>query len=315
MQEQFSFNADELTYVKVKSNKQKKLKRIFLVSLLFIVVQFILLAFTFPYLKSVESRLVEQENEKLLDEYLVLQGKLKNAESKLSYLESRDDSLFRAIFEISPLSATMRHAGFGGTDKYASLENFEHSDLMINTAARLDALMSKTNVQDASYDELKKVLKKKQDYFESIPALRPLSLKNTRLSSFYGVRLHPILKRYKMHKGIDIAAPKGTLVYAPGNGKVVEIKRKGGYGKEIIIDHGYGYTTRFAHLSKILVYKGEKIKRGQIIAKVGSTGLSTAPHLHYEVRKNNKAINPENYFYADIDPEKYLDWKKGLLRK
>ncbi len=314
MEEQYAFDAQNLTYVKIKSSKIEKLKRGLLFSLIFIVFQLALLFFTYPYFKSENSKLLKQENEKLLDEYLVLQEKLKTAESRLSYLEARDDSLFRAIFEISPLSSTMRDAGFGGADKYASLENYEHSDLMINTASRLDILMSKAKVQDASYNELKKVLKKKYKYFDAMPALRPISKDNTYLSSSYGYRLHPILRKYRMHRGIDIAAPVGTPVYAPGDGKVVEIKKKGGYGKEIVIDHGFGYSTRYAHLSKILVYKGQRVKRGDIIAKVGNTGLSTAPHLHYEVRRNGAAINPENYFYADIDPKDYIKWKEGLKK-
>ncbi len=310
MEEHYSFDSQSLTYVKVEKRKAKKIKQVFLFVPLFLIIQLALLFFTYPVFKTENTRLLKRENEKLLDEYLVLQQKLQVAENQLNFLESRDDSLYREIFEISPVSSTMRRAGIGGTDRYSSLQNYENKDIMISTAARLDALLSKAKVQNESYNELWKVKKKRDARFKSMPALRPLAKKNSYLSSAYGYRLHPILGRYRMHKGIDIAAPKGTNVYAPGNGKVIEIKRKGGYGKEIVIDHSYGYTSRYAHLSKILVFKGQRVQRGEIIAKVGSTGLSTAPHLHYEIRVNNQAINPENYFYADIDPVDYLKWKK-----
>ncbi|MCK5537803.1 MAG: M23 family metallopeptidase [Bacteroidales bacterium] len=308
--EQYSFNKATLSIEKLENKSSKRLKKILFFSILFIAIQFAALVFTYPIFKSENSRILKRENQKLLNEYLILQSKLELAETTLEDLEKLDDSLYRSIFSLSPLPASMRQAGRGGHSPYSTLENYENSDLMISTSSRLDDLLSKAKVQTESY----KILFKEQINFEkknrSIPALRPVSQEDSHLSSVYGIRLHPILGRYKMHHGIDLAAPIGTDVYSPGDGKVIKIERKSGYGNEIIIEHEFGYTTRYGHLSKILVQKGQKITRGQIIAKVGNTGLSTAPHLHYEVKKYGQSINPENYFYADVDPKKYVQWLK-----
>ena len=139
-----------------------------------------------------------------------------------------------------------------------------------------------------------------------IPAIQPVSNKELRrIASGFGYRYHPIYKTLRMHTGMDFSAPRGTPIYATGNGKVKSTKRKSGYGKTCVVDHGFGYKTLYGHMSKIIVKRGQKVKRGEIIGYVGSTGTSTSPHLHYEVRINDKPVNPVHYFFNDLSPEEY----------
>ena len=161
-------------------------------------------------------------------------------------------------------------------------------------------------IQSTSYDEIVKLANNKEKMFAAIPAIQPVSNKQLiRLASGFGYRIHPVYKVKKFHSGIDFSAPIGTPIYATADGKVSKAKRSGGYGKLVEIDHGFGYKTRYAHMHDFEVRKGQNVKRGQIIGYVGNTGLSTAPHLHYEIVLNNKKINPVNYFFNDLDPDEY----------
>ena len=179
--------------------------------------------------------------------------------------------------------------------------------MVVNTAQRIDILTSQLYVQSKSFDDIYEMAKNKSEMLSCIPAIMPV--KNVdiyRISSHYGQRTDPFYKVTKFHNGIDFSGPEGIGIYASGDGTVIKVERnKSGYGNNIIIDHGYGYKTRYAHLKDIKVKKGSKVKRGQEIGTMGNTGKSTAPHLHYEVLKNNKAVNPINFFFNDITPEEY----------
>jgi murein DD-endopeptidase MepM/ murein hydrolase activator NlpD len=225
----------------------------------------------------------------------------------LKDIEERDDNIYRTIFEAEPVPIDERRAGIGGVDRYAELKGYENSDLIIETTKRIDQLSRELYIQSKSFDKVYKLAKSKSKMLASIPGIQPITNKDfTRIVSGFGYRMHPIYKTMRMHTGIDFSAPIGTPIYATGDGKVAYPSEDlGGYGLVVEINHGYGYQTLYAHMSKIIVKPGQIVKRGEIIGYVGNTGRSTGPHLHYEVRKNGKPIDPVNFFYQDLSPEEY----------
>lgn len=236
-----------------------------------------------------------------------MNDKIDNLDLLLAELEDRDDNIYRMIFEAEPIPSSVRKAGYGGSNRYLALDGYVNSEMVVNTAKRIDVLSSQLYVQSKSFDEIYDMAKNKSEMLSCIPAIMPVKGTDIyRISSHYGHRTDPFYKVTKFHGGIDFSGPVGTGIYATGDGVVSKVeKNKSGYGNNIIVDHGYGYKTRYAHLHSFSVKKGDKVKRGQEIGKMGNTGKSTAPHLHYEVIKNNKAINPINFFYNDITPEEY----------
>jgi murein DD-endopeptidase MepM/ murein hydrolase activator NlpD len=223
-------------------------------------------------------------------------------------LQDRDDNIYRVIFEAEPIPKSIREAGIGGVDRYEKLKGYKNSDLIIETGKRLDRIMGQLYVQSKSYDDVFDMAKNKERMLASIPAIQPINEKNLKhIGSYFGSRTDPFYKVRKFHEGIDFCANIGTPVYATGNGSIEMAARDetGGYGNEIIINHGYSYKTVYAHLSRIFVKPGQKILRGQIIGYVGNTGKSTAPHVHYEVRKNGIAINPIYFFFNDLSPDQF----------
>lgn len=261
----------------------------------------------FYYFDSPKEKLLKHEIEKMQMEYGFVNQKLEQMTEVLEGLEYRDENIYRVVFEAEPIPASVREAGTGGSQKYKSLEGYENSDLMTNTAILVDKLRKKMYVQSKSYDEVADLIKNKGLMLSSIPAIMPVANKDlTRVASGYGMRIHPVYKTYKMHTGMDFTAPVGTDIYSTGNGTVVEVDYgKGGYGNHVVVDHGFGYQTLYGHMSKINVKKGQKILRGEVLGLVGNTGTSTGPHLHYEVIKNGVKINPVNYYYNDLSPEEF----------
>jgi murein DD-endopeptidase MepM/ murein hydrolase activator NlpD len=221
-------------------------------------------------------------------------------------MEQRDDNIYRVIFETDPIPPSVRKAGYGGAERYAKLEGYNNSELVIGTTKKLDKLSRELYVQSKSFDEVFKLANNKKEMLSSIPAIIPISKNKGNIASGFGFRIHPIYKVMRMHEGIDITARIGTPIYATGNGYIVNNAGKiSGLGISCMIDHGYGYKTVYGHMSRLKVRPGQKVKRGEIIGYVGSTGLSIGPHLHYEVLKNNKVVNPVNYFFNDLTPEEY----------
>ena len=234
--------------------------------------------------------------------YELLQKRLKQISDVLSDLQRTDDNIYRAIFEAEPIPKSIREAGFGGINRYADLEGFESSDLVISSVKKLDMLTKKIYIQSKSYDEVIELAKNKGEMLASIPAILPISNKDLmRTSAGFGYRIHPIYKIKIFHPGLDFSSPTGTEIYATGNGTVETAEHSfRGYGNHIIISHGFGYKTLYGHMSEFNVKAGQKVKRGDVIGFVGSTGLSTGPHLHYEVWKEGTKVNPINYFYNDL---------------
>ena len=303
----YQFDRESLSYTKIElSFKDIFFKSIvpkFSISILIGVGIFIVLAFSLE--SPLKQDLKDQNNQTLL-KYSLLTKQLERASDQLADMQKRDDDIYRSIFQASPIPSSMRRAGIGGADRYASLNGFEHSATMVQTAKRLDHISKQLVVQSKSYDEIIDLVKNKEKMMASLPAIKPIANKDlTRFGSAFGWRMHPILGYLKMHSGIDLTAPTGTPIYASGDAVVVRADRAGGYGNHVRLNHGYGYVTVYGHLSKLLLRPGQKVKRGDVIGLVGSTGLSTSPHLHYEVRINGKPVNPLNFYYDDLTDEEF----------
>jgi murein DD-endopeptidase MepM/ murein hydrolase activator NlpD len=260
-----------------------------------------------PFFDSPKERILKRENDMMKTQYLAMQNKIDQVNGVLGDLRQRDDNIYRTIFEAEPIPRSIREAGFGGVNRYDDMEGFENSSLVVTTAKKLDKILKQIYVQSKSYDQIIPLALNKEDMLKCIPAIQPVANKGLeRTSSGYGWRIHPWYKIKIFHSGLDFAAPIGTEVYATGDGVVEKTENSfHGYGICVMIDHGFGYKTLYAHLSAFKVSVGQKIKRGDVIGLVGNTGLSTGPHLHYEVIKSKEKVNPVNYFFNDLTPEQY----------
>jgi murein DD-endopeptidase MepM/ murein hydrolase activator NlpD len=267
----------------------------------------IIISLAYTFIDSPKELSLRRENAQLRQQYQLLNRDLDQLADVLEDMERRDDNIYRQILEAEPIPQNVREAGIGGVNRYSQLEGFKNSELVINTNRRLDSIAKRMYVQSKSYDEVVDMAKNKEEMLASIPAIQPVPNKNLRrMASGYGYRIHPIYKVRKMHWGMDFSAPTGTEIFATGDGKVKRIiSSRRGYGNHIVIDHGYGYETLYGHMSQIDVRRGQKLNRGDVIGLVGNTGTSSAPHLHYEVWKDDQKINPANYYFNDLSPEQY----------
>ncbi|MCB0507739.1 MAG: M23 family metallopeptidase, partial [Bacteroidetes bacterium] len=249
----------------------------------------------------------KQELKQMEDKYEILENRVDELNNVIHDLENRDDNIYRVIFEAEPLPENLREGVINEAQIYSQLKGQPDQKIISSTLSKLEQLEKQAYVQSKSYDQLVQLINNKEKMLECIPAIQPISNKDLkRIASGFGYRIDPVYKTKRLHTGLDFAAPTGTPVYATGDG-VVEIagSQGDGYGNKVLINHGYGYETLYGHNSKILVRVGQKVKRGQTIALVGSTGKSTGPHSHYEVWKNGEKINPVNYFFNDLTPEQY----------
>jgi len=303
----YYYDTKTLAYKIVERSKLQMLKRVlfFITSSTAIALGLVVLFFSI--FDSPKEKELKREIDNLLVQYELLEGQIINSSTILDELQERDDNIYRVIFEAEPIDASIRRAGFGGVNRYKKYEGFKHSDLVADLHKKIDQVSKAIYVQSKSFDTVLDLAQNKEEMLAHIPAIQPVANKNLkRMASGYGNRIHPVYKTKKMHWGMDFSAPKGSEVYATGDGKIEKVKRsKRGYGNQVKIDHGYGYKTFYAHLNKYIVKKGQKVKRGDLIGYVGSTGTSTAPHLHYEVIKNNRKVNPVNYYFNDLTAEEY----------
>jgi hypothetical protein len=303
--EQFYYNPKTLAYEKRRRSGKVVFLR-FLRSLLTVIVFAALGIFlAYSFLDSPKERMLKREITQYEFQFTILNDRLNQIETVLGHLREKDDNIYRVIFEAEPIPPSIRNAGFGGTDRYARLDGYKNSQTIIETTKKLDRITSQLVVQSKSLDEVFEMARNKSLMLAHIPAIQPIEKGLGNIISGYGMRYHPILKVRRMHWGIDITAPSGTPIYATADGTVNFNGRKGGYGKTCMVDHGYGYQTLYGHMKTVTVKKGQKVKRGEIIGYVGSTGLSQAPHVHYEVIYNNKKVDPVNYFYNDFTPEEF----------
>ena len=303
----YTFNTRTLTYEEHKLTFGQKLLKFLFFLFASLAFAMVIIFISYTFLESPKERMLEREISQYKLQFHIMNDRLNQMQKLMDELADRDDNIYRVIFEAEPIPKSIRKAGYGGIDRYAKLEGYQNSELLIETAKKLDKIASQVYVQSKSFDEVYKLALDKEKMLASIPAIQPVSNKELkRLSSFYGYRPDPIYKVRKFHRGVDFSAPQGTPVYVTGDGVVKKVKRsRRGYGNTIEIDHGYGYSTFYAHLKEFKVKKGQKVKRGELIATVGNTGKSTAPHLHYEVRKNGHTVNPIYYFFNDLSPEEF----------
>lgn len=246
------------------------------------------------------------ENSRLLSQYHILSTRLDEALGVMQQLQQRDDNLYRVIMQADPVADALRSASYGKTNRYEDLMDMANAKLVVNTTQKMDLLSRQIYMQSKSFDEVVELCKKQDDMLACIPAIQPVANKDLKqTASGYGNRIDPIYKTVKFHAGMDFSANVGTPVYATGNGTVQKAGWEGLYGNCIVINHGFDYVTRYAHLSKIDVKVGQKVVRGETIGKVGSTGKSTGPHLHYEVHLKGQIMNPVNYYFMDLDADDY----------
>jgi len=305
--QKYRINPNSLEYERVKLTGRDLFLRFVSYLLGAAVFAALVLFVAYSIFSSPKELMLERENQQYAMQLELMNNRLDQLTQVLEELEDRDDNIYRTIFEAEPIPSEVRKAGIGGSDRYQSLKGFENSQTIIATAKKIDRLSRELYIQSKSFDDVYKMAKNKAKMLASIPAIQPVSNKKLkRIASGFGYRIHPIYKTLRMHTGIDFSAPIGTPIYATGDGVVERLKGKmTGYGKVMIIDHGYGYESLYAHMSKIIVKPGEKVKRGQLIGYVGNTGRSTGPHLHYEIRKNGKPVNPAHYFFQDLTPSEY----------
>lgn len=260
-------------------------------------------------LNSPKKYFLQQLNDNLVSDVNSVNSKFDIISSDLSRFQNRDDNVYRVISQIDPIPASVRTAGFGGTDKYQYLNGFDNSELLIESIKKGDILLNQLHIQSKSYDTVIYFALNKEDSLLSVPGISPLAPSEYfRISDPFGRRIHPISGKEHIHTGIDFAANTGKTVYCSGNGKVESVQRsKTGYGNHVIVSHGYGFKTLYAHLSKIYVKEGKEITRGHAVGAVGSTGTSTGPHLHYEVIYNNAKIDPKYFYIEDLSDDEFKE--------
>jgi murein DD-endopeptidase MepM/ murein hydrolase activator NlpD len=303
----YKFNPDSLSFDKIRLGIKTLLLRFLAFFIGSVIISLIYWGIFASFFDSPKEKALKREVEQMTIQYELIHREMANVETVLEDLQKTDDNLYRSIFEAEPIPATLRDGGIGGVNRYEALEGYNNSNLVIETANRLDKIRKKVYVQSKSFDDLIKLANNKEDMLKSLPAIIPISNKDlTRTASGYGWRIHPIYKISKFHYGMDFTAPLGTEVYATGNGTVVAIlSAQRGLGKHIIIDHGFGYESIYAHLSNFNVRAGQKVQRGDIIGYVGSTGTSVANHLHYEIKLNGVNVDPVNYYFEDLSAAEY----------
>lgn len=306
----YYYDSETLAYHKIKVKKGKKIGFVLLFLLasgLFGFLCFIALLNT-PFFETPKDKLQAREIENLRIRYEALNRKMDQVDEVLASIAERDNNLYRTYFNTSPIPEEQRKAGFGGVNRYKELEGYNNSNIIITTTKRLDVISKELVVQSKSLGEIAKLAKDKEKLLAAIPAIQPVKNEDLRhVASGFGYRSDPFTKIRKFHAGMDFSAKTGTPIYATGDGVVRRAdNRASGYGNHIVIKHGFGYETLYAHLSKYKARVGQKVKRGDIIGYVGSTGRSEAPHLHYEVHKGGKAINPINFYYGTISAKEYV---------
>ncbi|MBL56502.1 MAG: peptidase M23 [Flavobacteriales bacterium] len=308
----FKFNKKTLEYEKVEVSWRVRLKKAGLHLGVSLSLALLIIVGSYPLVSRYSEKEKLQEIEKLQTEYDAMNRKVEEIALELNVLKMRDDSVYADIFGVPPVSKTLRIGGTGGIDEFENLRGYSNSELMLKSAQLVRTLENQVNIHKKGFERIHKLSNTRSSKLAHVPAIQPIHNHNLiRTASGFGMRLHPVYNVMKMHSGIDFTAKIGTDINATGDGVVTSVKvSRTGYGKHVIIDHGFGYKTLYAHLSAFKVSKGQKVKRGDIIGKVGNTGTSTGPHLHYEVIRNNKKIDPAHFFFNDLDYEQYQEMVK-----
>lgn len=299
----YRFNPDSLSYDKVRTSVRKTIIKVFTFFTATVAITVVYYLIYSQFFSTPKERILSREINQVTENYSTLTGNRERIKDVLADIQQRDSNLYRTIFESEPVPQNVLRAGFGGINRYDAWEGFSNSELIIETTRRSETLMNQLQIQSKMMNELLEKTTEKSEQLQTRPAIQPIENKDlTFTAAGFGLKIHPFYRTKTFHEGIDFAVPVGTPVRATGNGEVEETQNTGPQGVKVMIDHGYGYKTVYAHLDKFTVKPKQKVKRGEIIGMVGNSGLSAAPHLHYEVHKNGKPVNPINYFINELSP-------------
>jgi murein DD-endopeptidase MepM/ murein hydrolase activator NlpD len=303
----YYYNTHTLRYEKLETPLRVKLLRMFGFIASSLVTAGIIVIIAFQYIDSPKEKILQKENDDLKENYAAVQQRVDELQKQILELEKRDNNIYRSIFEAMPVPDSARLKEMEKTKEVQLVQRMGEDDLLKSVTAQLDTLALRAAYQERSYNDITGMLKNKEKLLAAIPAIQPISNKNlTHLASGFGYRIDPVYKVTKFHAGLDFAAAIGTPIYATADGVVKEADyNAGGYGNNVVINHGFGYETLYGHMYRIKAKVGQKVKRGEVIGYVGSTGKSTGPHCHYEVHKNSQPVDPVYYFYNDLTPEQY----------
>ena len=302
----FQFNPETLSYEQIEHTIAHWLKQAAIHALSGVSLGLIFFFIFVSTIQSPEEKQLVQEKSHMEAQYKVLERQIQEIQYVMTDMQQRDDNLYRVVFQADPIPLSVRRGSSANTEYYEQLLNMTNSEIVVSTSKKLGELKKELYIQSKSYDELVLLAKNKETMLENLPAIQPVLNKNLKyMASGYGWRIDPIYHTRRFHAGMDFTAPIGTNIFATGNGVVVGAGWEQGYGNCVQINHGYGYVTLYGHMSAIKVRNGQKVKRGDIIGLIGSTGKSTGPHLHYEVHYKGTIMNPQNYYYLDLSPAEY----------
>ena len=302
----FHFNPETLSYEQIEHTITHWLKQLAIHALSGVSLGIIFFFIFVSTIQSPEEKQLVQEKSHMEAQYKVLEKQMQELGYVMTDLQQRDDNLYRVVFQADPIPLSVRRGSSANTEYYEQLLDMTNSEIVVSTSKKLGELKKELYIQSKSYDELVLLAKNKETMLENLPAIQPVLNKNLKyMASGYGWRIDPIYHSRRFHAGMDFTAPIGTNIFATGNGVVVGAGWEQGYGNCVQINHGYGYVTLYGHMSAIKVRNGQKVKRGDIIGLIGSTGKSTGPHLHYEVHYKGTIMNPKNYYYLDLSPAEY----------
>ncbi len=300
--EKYIFNAQTLKYEKAVVSWGKRLLNVFMFICASLVFSLLISTIVYNFFDSPKEKILRTELNGMKEQYEILDKETSRLNAVLEGLQYRDGNIYRVLFESDPIPESVWEGGAGGVNKYKKLERYDNGEMMVDVSKKVDKLRHQMAIQSKSYDEIATLIKGKEQMLASIPSIQPVKNRDLeRIASGFGYRIDPVYKVTKFHSGLDFTASIGTEIFATGDGVVEMVGFDyGGYGNEVVINHGYGYKTRYAHMSRTKARVGQKVKRGEVIGYVGSTGKSTGPHVHYEVLKTNAAINPIYFFYNDV---------------
>lgn len=303
----YYYNTHTLRYEKLETPLRVRLLRVFGFIAGSLVFAAIMVAIAFQYIDSPKEIILQQENETLRENYALLKNRTDQLQQQMAELENRDNDVYRAIFEATPVPDSARLKAMAKSKEVQLVQSMGENELVRSITGQLNTLTLRAAYQQKSFDDIDAMIKNKEKLLAAIPAIQPVSDKDLRhIASGFGYRIDPVYKITKFHAGLDFAATQGTPIYATADGTVKEASYDaGGYGNHVVINHGYGYETLYGHMVRIKARAGQKIKRGEVIGWVGSTGKSTGPHCHYEVHKSGQPVDPVYFFYNDLTPEQY----------
>ncbi len=306
----YEFNARTLAYEEYRSPFRRRLSKglfLFGLSLIASIGYYCFYTQVLGY-DTPKTAYLKQKHASVTSRFNLLERQFQQNDIALRELQMRDNNIYRPVFGMAELSEDVRNAGFGGVNRYAHLEAVSNSTALLDAVKKMDVIYKKAFVQSRSYDEVSLLAKRTGEMAQCVPAIPPVALDKVRLSSLFGYRTDPVYGGRRMHQGVDLSGDKGEPIYAPGDGTVVTVKRNYfGYGREIVVDHGFGYQTRYAHLNTMLVKVGDKVSRGDQIATMGNTGKSKGVHLHYEVIYRERRVNPLNYYNEEVKGKEYME--------